>query len=173
MTKPIPSDEGAGREDTPRPARIHDLMVGLVAICVAGLLFLETFSFPVVNWTPLGLEFWPRIVLGGIAMVSAGLVILRQLDVQPSFAIDRREVCLFAMLASFVVALPLVGFFGTCTIYVFAASIWLSSEASGRTLRAGLLAVATTTVVYLAFSIGLGVRLPEGLLVELIAEGGA
>jgi len=168
MGKPHSSTNEAGRESMSRPARYQDLLVGLVVLVMAGLLLLQTYSFPAVNWTPLGLAFWPRIVLGGIAVTCLVLIVLRQLDQQPILEIRKQECALFAALAGFVIALPVVGFFVTCTAYVFATSMWLGRGTGNRVARSALFAISTTALVYIAFTLGLGVSLPQGRLNNLV-----
>ncbi|MEH6725233.1 MAG: tripartite tricarboxylate transporter TctB family protein [Hyphomicrobiales bacterium] len=165
MSKLLPPEENAGRDHVSRPARYQDLIVGVVILVVAGLLYRETFSFPSVNWTPLGLAFWPRIVLGGIAAACLLLIVLRQLGDQPVFEVRMRESFLFVALAGFIIALPLAGFFLTSTAYVFATAVWLGDGTQNRVMRAALISIATSVVVYVAFSLGLGVRLPQGSLI--------
>lgn len=164
MSKPLSPPDDAGRDHVSRPAQYQDLTVGVLVLVVAGLLYMETFSFPAVNWTPLGLAFWPRIVLGGIAAACMLLMVLRQLGHQPVFEIRMRECLLFMALAGFIIALPIAGFFLTCTAYVFATAVWLGNGTDNNVMRALLIAIATTGMVYLAFSLGLGVRLPQGTL---------
>jgi hypothetical protein len=81
---PHPDDQTqTARRDPLRAARFEDAIVGVVIIAAAGLLYWATFYFRAVDWTPLGLAFWPRVLLAGLVLASLALMVLRQLDVHP------------------------------------------------------------------------------------------
>lgn len=149
-------------------ARQHDRLVAIVALVGAAVLFAQTFAFPAVNWTPLGLAFWPRVVLGGIGGICVMLAIARQLGPEPAFTVNRREILLFAALVAFIGLLPFLGFALSCSFYVFGTSVWLNPAPRAGVGKAVLLSLATTGTIYAAFSLALNVDLPDGALVDLI-----
>lgn len=159
-------NKGAARKGPLRAARYEDALVGVVAIVVAASLFWATFYFRAVNWTPLGLAFWPRIILGGLVATAIVLIVLRQLDTHSKLKILRPEIILFAAIASFVIALPILGFIPTGFIYTFTTIIWLDAGRKTGRLRAALLALAATALTYVVFGIGLNVWLPTGRVVD-------
>jgi len=59
----------------------QDRLLGLIVLLVAGFLFVETFNFKTVDWDPLGLPFWPRVLLVLLAVLGIYLVIRGSLDV--------------------------------------------------------------------------------------------
>lgn len=149
-----------------RSARFEDAIVGVVAIAAAALLYWATFYFRAVDWTPLGLAFWPRIILAGIALTSLVLIVLRQLDTHSRLRFLRPEIILFAAIASFVIALPILGFLLTGFLYTLGTIVWLDADHKIGRLRAALLALSATGLTYVVFGIGLNVWLPVGIIGE-------
>jgi hypothetical protein len=161
---PHPDDQTqTARKDPLRAARFEDAIVGVVAIAAAGLLYWATFYFHAVDWTPLGLAFWPRVLLAGLVLASLALMVLRQLDVHPRLHINRAEITLFAAIAGFVIALPILGFLLTGFAYTLGTILWLDADSRLGWIRATLLAFAATAATYAVFGLGLNVWLPSGL----------
>lgn len=167
MSDPDADETTATCEGPSRVARFEDAIVGAVAIAIAGALYWRTFYFRAVDWTPLGLAFWPRVVLVGIVLAACALVLLRQLDTHPAVRVTRPETTLLAAIAGLVIALPVLGFFVTGFIYTFGTMIWLQGV-DRRPTRAVLLAAATTATTFAVFGLGLNVPLPTGILGDVI-----
>lgn len=148
----------------PRGARFGDRAVGVVALAVAALLFHETLGFRVVEWDPLGLAFWPRVVLVLLAAFALWFVI------RGSVAPDGIEPILpsaFAVLAgclAYVLALPQLGFTTATLVFVTGFAWLLGRGQRHRLLIAITLALLATAFVHLVFQQGLGVQLPRARL---------
>lgn len=154
----------AARKDPLRAARFEDAIVGVAALVVAAALYFATFHFRAVDWTPLGLAFWPRVILAGLVLAAIALIVLRQLDVHARFHLIRAELILFAAIVGFVLALPLFGFLATGAAYTFGTIMWLDADRRLGWVRAALLALAATALTYAVFGVGLNVRLPSGII---------
>lgn len=147
-----------------RAASYEDAIVGVIAIAAAALLYWATFYFRSVDWTPLGLAFWPRIILAGITLTALVLIVLRQLDTHSRLLFFRPELILFAAIASFVIALPILGFLLTGFIYTLGTIVWLDTDRKIGRIRSAALAVGTTATTYAVFGIGLNAWLPAGIV---------
>jgi hypothetical protein len=164
-----PSDDHTqtARREPLRAARFEDAIVGAVALVVAGALYWATFYFRAVDWTPLGLAFWPRVILSGLALAALALIVLRQLDAYTRFQLIRAELILFGAIAGFVIALPLLGFLPIGFVYTFGTILWLDDERRLGWVRAALVALVATALTYAVFGLGLNVWLPSGIVGDL------
>lgn len=148
----------------PRGARYGDRVVGLVALTAAIALFAHTFTFRVVEWDPLGLAFWPRVIL--VLLAACALAFIVRGSVAPA-EVEPVRPGAFAVLAGctlYVLALPLVGFVVATPVFV---SVFAYVLGRGERRRVGValaLAVVTTLAVHFLFQVGLEVQLPRGRL---------
>jgi hypothetical protein len=83
--------------------------------------------------------------------------------VHPRLHINRAEITLFAAIAGFVIALPILGFLLTGFAYTLGTILWLDAHSRLGWIRATLLAFAATAATYAVFGLGLNVWLPSGL----------
>lgn len=150
----------------------RDGFAGLVLLAVSLALLVQSFQLPSLPIVPVGPGFYPGIVLGFLAAASAGLVVQdvakRRRAQAPTAAAGpprnyRAVAAAFAIVAAYVVLLPLLGFRVATALFVAALQAALDRP---RTLRgwAVLAAVAlgTAAATYLAFERYLLVLLPRG-----------
>lgn len=152
----------------------RDGLLGLVCLGVSVLLFVQSLSLPHLPIVPVGPGFYPRLVLGFMAIVSAVLVVQdwmanaradRQAEEAPSEDVrDYRLVAAaFAAVAAYVAALPVLGFRISTVLFLVGLQVILERPATaGAWLRVVLLAVGTSAVCYLLFETYLSVLLPRG-----------
>jgi len=154
-----------------------DAAVGGLILGLAGLLLWQTGRIPQPRFIPIGPAFYPRVVLGILALLAAGLVIQALLDAGPARARatpaaatrprgrGRLVALCFALFGLYTAALPWLGYRLSTGLFV-AAMQW---SLGPRTLRsvAGALGVGTATalVTYVVFQLYLQVLLPRGVLV--------
>ena len=104
---------------------------------------------------------FPVLVLGGSALVLGALLLRRGATTSERRGHNEPVVRVSIGLASFVALLNLAGFVAAGTV-LFACIA--SAFGSRRWLRDALLGIALCVTVYIAFTYGLGVALPPGLL---------
>ena len=148
----------------PRGARYGDRAVGLVALVVIAVLFAHTFTFRVVDWDPLGLAFWPRLVLALIAVCALVFVVRGSVAPQEVEPVSARAFRVLAGCVLYVLALPLAGFVLATPVFVALFAYALGRHQRHRVALALALALVTTLAVYLLFQVGLEVQLPRGEL---------
>jgi hypothetical protein len=149
----------------------RDGVAGLILFGISLALFVQTFSLPHLPLVPVGPGFYPRIVLGFLAAASALLVAQDLVGGRARTAVAptgaprnyRLVAAAFAIVAAYVVLLPLVGFRVATGLFVAAlqAAIDLPRTARRWAMLAGI-AVATAATTYFVFERYLLVLLPRG-----------
>jgi len=148
----------------------RDGIAGLAVLAASLALFALTLDLKDNPMVPVGPGFYPRIVLGVTALLSAGLVIgdwlgpRKAAGAPPGPRANYPLVALsFAAFAIYVVALPGLGFRLGTFLYVAAANALLAPPRGARGwLRVLALAAGTSLVTWLAFEHYLSVLLPRG-----------
>jgi putative tricarboxylic transport membrane protein len=144
--------------------RHGDRLVGLVALATAAIFFYETLSFRVVAWDPLGLAFWPRVVLALMATFALWFVIRGSVSQDGIEPVLPSAFLVLGGCAAPVVVLPRLGFLISTFAFVLVFAHLLGRGQDRRLAWALGLAVVTTLGVYLVFQQGLGVQLPRARL---------
>lgn len=146
----------------------RDGVAGLILLGISLALLYQTLSLPHIPIVPVGPGFYPRIVLGFLAICSAALVVqdLLKRRAPAQDAAPRRYglvVALFAIFGAYVGLMPYVGFRIATTLFVAAAQIALDRPRTPAQW-AVVVAVALVTVAatYLVFERYLLVLLPRG-----------
>lgn len=145
----------------------RDGWAGLAVLIASLVLFWLTLGLKDSPLVPIGPGFYPRIVLGVTALLSAWLVISDLVAVKraaPSAPVRYGMVVLmFAVFGLYVIALPLLGFRLGTVAYVAVANALLDpprgARGWGRVVLVALLASAAT---YLIFEHYLTVLMPRG-----------
>ena len=145
----------------------RDGWAGLAVLIASLVLFSLTLGLKGNPLVPIGPGFYPRIVLGATAVLSAWLVIsslLSRAPVAPRAAIDYRMVAaMFALFGLYAGALPFLGFRLATFLYVAAANALLDLPRGPRGwTRAALVGAVTTVATYVVFERYLLVLLPRG-----------
>ena len=149
----------------------RDGLAGLV--CLAGSLGLLalTRGLPQPALVPIGPGFYPRIVLGVTALLSATLVVSdavarrRRAAGRPKPTAPRSYGLVglvFALFAGYVVLMPLLGFRGATFLFVGALQGALERPTGRRWLLLLVIAAATALLTHLVFETYLSVLLPRG-----------
>ena len=149
----------------------RDGLAGLVILGISLALLVQAVQLPKLPIVPVGPGFYPSIVLGFLAAMSALLVLqdlARGRERAAAAAPQPRRnyrlvVAAFAIVAGYVVVLPLLGFRLATASFVVTLQAAIETP---RTVRgwATLAAIAagTTAATYLAFERYLLVLLPRG-----------
>jgi hypothetical protein len=148
----------------PPPLLGQDRVVGIVILVVGALLFHQTFSFRTVDWDPLGLPFWPRIVLGLMAVTAVYLILRNRLDAGPFQRLQGRAFALLGGLSLYVLLLPWLGYLVATPLMLFCFHLALGGVRPARLLEAAVFAAVATWLVALVFEGWLFVQFPEGLM---------
>lgn len=154
----------------------RDGLAGLV--CLAGSLGLLalTRGLPQPALVPIGPGFYPRIVLGVTAALSAVLVVIDLLgrrraraggtaaaESPPPLIRNPRLVgTTFAIFTGYVALMPLIGFRLATGLFVLTLQAALEPELRRHWIRVALVAVLTAWLTHLAFEGYLSVLLPRG-----------
>lgn len=151
----------------------RDSFAGLIFLAISLALLVQSFSLPQLPLVPVGPGFYPRIVLIFMAVTSAVLIV-QDLRARRAIAADgpaparpQRAYGLvalsFAIVAAYIVLLPLLGYRIATVLFVAALQAALEGPATWRqwTVLAAI-AVGTSAVTYLVFEQYLSVLLPRG-----------
>lgn len=149
----------------------RDGIAGLVCLVTSLGLFAATIGLPEASLlVPVGPGFYPRIVLGITAALSAALVItdfMARADRSPrtdgASANYRLVLLTFAIIGAYIALLPYLGFRIATFAFVLVLQVALEPP-RGRNgwLRVASVALLTTLVTYLMFERYLSVLLPRG-----------
>ena len=145
----------------------RDGWAGLAVFAASLVLFWLTLGLKDSPLVPIGPGFYPRIVLGVTAVLSAWLVVSDLLARQrpsPPPAVNYRMVgAMFAVFGLYVGALPFLGFRVATFLYVAAANALLEPPRGARGwARIALVALLTAAGTYFIFERYLLVLLPRG-----------
>lgn len=141
----------------------QDRLLGIGLLAGGALLLLETFSFRVNDWEPLGMAFWPRVLLAVLACCAVVLIAKGRLDDGPFLSLHGRSFLALGIGMAYVVLLPRLGFMLLTPVFLFVVSLLIGRELGWRRLAEALtVAVVTTVVLVLVFKQVLLVQLPEG-----------
>jgi hypothetical protein len=139
-------------------------MIGIWTVVLVALLFWATFYFRKITWEPLGLAFWPRLVLGGMFLVALFLLIKGDVAPGTSKPINIKAFVPWLAAVSYIVVMQYLGFLITTPLFLFLSVLAFGGWKRRIIKEAILTAIITTAVVYLAFQKFLDVLLPEGIL---------
>jgi putative tricarboxylic transport membrane protein len=142
----------------------QDRLIGMLVILVAGFLFVETFHFKTVDWDPLGLPFWPRVVLALLAVLGVYLVIRGSLDQGPFQPLEWRAFVVLGGALVYVLAIDVVGWLVATPLYLVAFHLALGGLSRRHLIEAVTIALIATALIYWVFQDMLYVQFPEGVL---------
>jgi len=149
----------------------RDGVVGLIGLSTSLLLLPHAFGLPKLPIVPIGPGFYPALVLVFMAITSAVLLLQDMVaqrraggesGAEPKRAYDLVATA-FAVIAAYIVLLPLVGFRIATAAFVAVFQALLERPATPRqwaTLAA--VAIGTSVVTYIVFERYLLVLLPRG-----------
>jgi hypothetical protein len=149
----------------------RDGITGLVCLVASLGLLAATIGLPGPSLlVPVGPGFYPRIVLGITAVLSAALIVLDFIGraarpAKPDGAPRnyRLVVVTFAIVGVYAALLPHLGFRIATFAFVSVLQAVLEPPRTGKNwLRVLIVALATTLMTYLAFEHYLSVLLPRG-----------
>lgn len=144
----------------------QDRVIGAVLVLIGTLLFAWTFTFRTVDWDPLGLAFWPRIVLGLILIAGVYLILRGSLDRGRHRPLQPRPFLVLAGITVYALAVEPLGYLIATPLFIIAFHLALGGITARHTVEALISAALGTTLVYYIFQEALLVQLPEGLLAE-------
>jgi hypothetical protein len=155
----------------------RDGIAGLICLGLSIALLVLTRGLPQSAMVPIGPDFYPRIVLSIMAVLSAMLIVADALSCWRSrgggtsagatAVADKRDyrlvVVTFAVFAVYVLLLPYLGFRIATFLFVAALQAVLGKPQGWRRWAVVVTAaLATVIVTYLAFEVYLSVLLPRG-----------
>ena len=148
----------------------RDGYTGLVVLAASLALFWGTVGLERHPMVPVGPAFYPRIVLGIVAVMALALVVMdlrrvatpaKAAGPSPNYLL---VVIAFAIFTLYVVALPYLGFRLATLLFLVAMPVALEPPAGLRRWAIVLaLAVVATLVTHYVFEHDLHVLLPRGL----------
>jgi hypothetical protein len=146
----------------------RDGIAGLVCLVGSLLLLWVSRALPQPALVPIGPGFYPRILFGVTAVLSAALVVtdLLRRDRQAAAPANYRLVLLtFAVFTAYVFALPHLGYRVATVLFVAGLQATLDPPRTARAwMLLAVLAFGAMLLTYYVFEIYLHVLLPRGRL---------
>jgi putative tricarboxylic transport membrane protein len=147
----------------------RDGITGLILLAVSLVLLVKSFQLPSLPIVPVGPGFYPAIVLSFMAAASALLVLQDLMKRRPTAVAGapprnyRLVVIAFAIVGTYVVLLPLLGFRVATVLFVGALQAALGRPRTARQwVVLAAIALGTAVVSYFIFERYLLVLLPRG-----------
>jgi putative tricarboxylic transport membrane protein len=152
----------------------QNVVAGLICLALSLFLLVLTRGLPQSTFVPVGPDFYPRIVLIIMAVLSALLIVLelrpqakKEADAPAAQPPEKRNYRLvgvtYAVFTGYVVLLPLVGYRVATLLFVAALQSVLEPPRSARGWGMVLIsAAAASLVTYIVFNDYLSVLLPRG-----------
>jgi hypothetical protein len=149
----------------------RDGLAGLVGLAGSLWLLALTRGLPQPALVPIGPGFYPRIVLGVTALLSATLIVSdwvarrRRPAGRPTAAAPRSYglvALVFALFTAYVILMPLLGFRVATFLFVGSLQGALERPTGRRWLLLLVIAAATALLTHLVFETYLSVLLPRG-----------
>ena len=145
----------------------RDGLAGLACLAGAlGLLWMAR-DIPRPALVPIGPAFYPRILLGITALLSAGLVLVDVTGARrrtPPATSYRLVVLTFTVFAAYVFAMPRVGYRVATFVFVAVLAAVLEPPRGRRWALVLAVALGTSALTYVVFERYLFVLLPRGSL---------
>ena len=148
-------------------APTRDGVAGLVSLAGSLILLWTSRELPQPALVPIGPAFYPRILLGVTALLSAALVVADLTAKRRATPRPTRYglvVLTFAIFAAYVAAMPRLGYRLATFVFVAVLAATLEPPHGRRWALVLGVALATTVVTYYVFERYLSVLLPRGSL---------
>lgn len=143
--------------------RSTDRWVGIVVVLAAVPLLVATFWFPVIDWAPLGMAFWPRILIGVLLVLAGVMIVAGRFEGETPGPLSGRAFAVLGGSVAYVFLLLPLGYLVATPVYLAVLNLALATPAQRSAVEALLVGIGGTAVSYGAFHFGLGIDLPEGL----------
>ena len=140
----------------------QDRIFGLVTIPVCLFLLYQTFFFKKFDWDPLGMAFWPRLILIGLLIISVYYLIRGSVDSGPYETVEPTAFISWVGGVLYIILMPYLSFIVMTPIFLFIFVCCLGGWNRKVMIEAAITAVVTTVFVYLVFQKFLMVDLPSG-----------
>ncbi len=143
-----------------------DFMVSLFFLVIGGVLLEQTLSITVEQS-----RIFPFVAIG-IILISGIVLLIRSLSHQPDqnraivFKFSKKELVVLAMLIITYFAASLIGFFTSIYLFLVVSYLYIEGTWSRSALKTSLLFNSVLiTILYVCFSVFLGMVTPNGLLI--------
>ena len=140
-------------------------LVGVVLLCLG--LFVASFHLPRFKWDPVGMAFWPRVLILLLWCLAAFLLVREYAFPRADTAaeVDLRGFRLPLVSLCYAYLLEPIGFAILTPTFLFVVTLgWSKDSEAANRLRAALVAIGGTALVFVVFEVGIQVELPRGLM---------
>lgn len=139
----------------------YDRVLGIILLVIVLVLFANTYTFKIRPYVPLNTTFWPRVILGLMALVSLILIFKGRVTDEDTEEFSPKSGLVFLGAGAYVLLMPLGGFLAVSTLVGAAGFYWLNENKSPRTMVfACLYGSIISGAIYLVFKELLKVQLP-------------
>lgn len=141
-----------------------DRWIGVVLLVAGAGLFYDTFFFRTFDWDPVGMAFWPRVLLAAMAATAVWHIVKGRVAADKAEPFSSRAFVVFGCGIVYVLLLDTIGFFVLTPVTLFIYSLWLRPVSVRAAASSVVVAIFGTGLVYAIFEFGLDVILPRGFL---------
>ena len=148
------------------PTRSAHFVFLSALVLVCAVLFVRSFYLPQFHWDPVGMAFWPRVLIAVLLCLAAwiSITLTRPSDTNLQAGLDVRSFRLPALSLLYLIAIEPIGFLLATPPFLFLLALGWSSAPRSSALRGLVVAVVGTFLVFAVFQLGVDVELPPGLL---------
>jgi putative tricarboxylic transport membrane protein len=155
--------------------KFSDVINGTLVMIAGIAIFLEARTFPAVPGQRFGASFFPSVVGGVLAFAGLALALSAVLRGEykpyataPEWIQSRKKLFSFILIILsvlfYIFAVEYIGFIVTIILIVFGLQVWLGA---GK-VRSMLVAIGSSLVFYMIFSVLLRVPLQSGIVERFI-----
>lgn len=155
-----------------------DSVVAVLLLAFCGIMWNATYAIEITPYQSMQSSVWPRIILIGLAMSSAGLLVKGAAGPQPEEATGRRPAAgwlhryrnalvVYAVFLVFLLTLDVLGMLLGGALFVFLALTLLGRPSLSLVPMHLATAAVSIGAMWAIFTFGLRVILPEGEILRL------
>lgn len=155
-----------------------DTLVAVLLLAFCGLMWNATYAIEITPYQSMQSSVWPRIILVGLALSSAGLLIKGTRAPRTDAATDpggprgllhryRNALIVYALFLGFLLTLDLLGMLIGGALFVFLTLTLLGQPSWSRVPAHLATAALSIGTMWAIFTFGLRVILPEGEILRL------
>ncbi|WP_434362449.1 tripartite tricarboxylate transporter TctB family protein [Parasalinivibrio latis] len=157
---------GKELDKTPINRLDSDGIFSLVIVAVCIILFTRSFYLPDVQWDPMGMAAWPRVIIIILAMLAIQNLFTKYRNKSELFKVEwpLSDFFVIAFLCLYSFLLETVGFYLLTPPALMVLALWWSGFEKRFFIKSFVTSVLATLWVYVVFELGVSLQLPLGLL---------
>lgn len=138
--------------------------MGVATLSCVALLYAETLTFRKMDWEPLGMAFWPQVVLIGLAILAAWFILHGLTHARKTEPLLPLALSPWLAGVAFLAFLPWLGTYIAGFGLIAGLTFYLRPGSGKSGIGVALAnAAVSLALIHLIFAMILGLRMPHGV----------